>query len=87
MPSAAPAQAAPTAATDAVAPRSASSTDDARSAVAVRADALRLRRDWGADLYRDTRPASDRAVLTAIPYYLWSNRDPGSMLVWIPEAT
>ena len=26
------------------------------------------------------------AKLTAIPYYLWCNRGPGQMLVWIPEG-
>ena len=25
--------------------------------------------------------------LTAIPYYLWNNRQPGKMAVWIPQAT
>ena len=41
--------------------------------------------DWGEALYRAVRPARRPAKLTAIPYYLWDNREPGEMLVWIPE--
>ncbi len=39
--------------------------------------------DWGKELYRE-EPAKwcDLDVL-AIPYYLWDNRDPGEMLVWV----
>jgi DUF1680 family protein len=42
-------------------------------------------RDWGEALYRAAPPARRPAALTAIPYYLWDNREPGEMLVWIPE--
>ena len=40
--------------------------------------------DWGIELYRE-KPAEwcDVEVL-AIPYYLWDNRAPGEMLVWLP---
>ena len=40
--------------------------------------------DWGIQLYR-VKPAEwcDMEI-TAIPYYLWDNRDPGEMLVWLP---
>lgn len=32
-------------------------------------------------------PSSARTVtMTAIPYYAWDNRDPGEMLVWMPES-
>lgn len=41
--------------------------------------------DWQNDLYRWKPPATDTAELTAIPYYLWCNRGPGPMVVWIPE--
>ena len=41
-------------------------------------------RDWGEALYRAVPPSRRPAELTAIPYYLWDNRDPGEMLVWIP---
>ncbi len=42
--------------------------------------------DWGPDLYRTTPPRPSPATLTAIPYYLWANRDPGPMQVWIREG-
>jgi hypothetical protein len=41
---------------------------------------------WGDTLYRANPPAADSAKVTAIPYYLWANREPGRMLVWIPEG-
>jgi DUF1680 family protein len=37
-------------------------------------------------LYSTTPPATREAQLTALPYYLWANREPGSMQVWIAEA-
>ncbi|MBN9159680.1 MAG: hypothetical protein J0I07_01855, partial [Myxococcales bacterium] len=41
--------------------------------------------DWH-ELYR-TAPSREHATtLTALPYYLWANRNKGSMVVWIPEA-
>jgi DUF1680 family protein len=42
--------------------------------------------DWGLDLYRTTPPSPSPATLTAIPYYLWANRTPGPMQVWIREG-
>lgn len=41
--------------------------------------------DWGPDLYRTTPPAPADTTLTAIPYYLWANREAGPMQVWIRE--
>ncbi len=41
--------------------------------------------DWGNTLYRTTPPEQEPATLTAIPYYLWANREPGPMTVWIRE--
>ena len=41
--------------------------------------------DW-TTLYRPTPPRDTPATLTAIPYYLWSNRGRGSMVVWVPEG-
>jgi uncharacterized protein len=41
--------------------------------------------DWQGDLYRNAAPRETTANLTAIPYYLWSNRTKGSMTVWIAE--
>ena len=41
---------------------------------------------WDGDLYRDTPPKAAPATLTAIPYYLWANREPGAMAVWLREG-
>ena len=41
---------------------------------------------WDNRLYRDQPPAEDPATWVAVPYYLWNNREPGRMLVWIPEV-
>ena len=46
--------------------------------------------DWDDELYKpaSTPEASVRPVkLTAVPYYAWANRDPGTMRVWIPEKS
>ena len=40
----------------------------------------------GAALYSTTPPATRDATLAAIPYFLWANREPASMQVWIAEA-
>jgi DUF1680 family protein len=54
--------------------------------VTISADALALADgDWQ-QLYRTAPPAETPATLTALPYYLWNNRQKGSMLVWVPEA-
>jgi DUF1680 family protein len=37
-------------------------------------------------LYSTEPPAAREAALTALPYFLWSNRGRGSMQVWIAEA-
>jgi len=37
-------------------------------------------------LYTTTRPRLQAHKVTAIPYHLWANREPGSMQVWICEA-
>ncbi len=41
---------------------------------------------WNGDLYRSAPPAAAPATLTAIPYYLWANREPGAMAVWLREG-
>lgn len=41
--------------------------------------------DWNGDLYRTTPPTPQPATLTAVPYYIWANREPGPMAVWIRE--
>ena len=41
---------------------------------------------WGESLYRNTPPVALESKLTALPYYLWSNRTKGSMQVWVSES-
>ncbi len=41
---------------------------------------------WGDGLYRSAPPQAVPSPLTAIPYYLWNNREKGSMEVWVSEA-
>jgi hypothetical protein len=53
--------------------------------VALTASAKRLVPSGGA-LYSSAPPATREAPLTALPYHLWANREPGSMQVWIAEA-
>jgi hypothetical protein len=55
--------------------------------VTLVADARRLDgADWNGTLYRTDPPRAVPARLTALPYYLWNNREPGSMQVWLSEA-
>ncbi len=39
-----------------------------------------------APLYRTTPVETQPATFTAVPYYLWNNRQPGRMQVWLPET-
>ena len=56
-------------------------------AIALTADAALARvDDWDGALYRAAPATDDRFRLTAIPYFLWDNRVPGEMLVWLPES-
>jgi DUF1680 family protein len=41
--------------------------------------------EWNGELYRHTPPSDEPAEFTAVPYYIWNNRGPNPMLVWIPE--
>ncbi|MCD7060593.1 glycoside hydrolase family 127 protein [Pelagibacterium xiamenense] len=41
--------------------------------------------DWAETLYRTAPPQESATTLTAVPYYLWANREPGPMTVWIRE--
>jgi len=54
--------------------------------VALEADATAVAEDEWQQLYRTAPPREAPSTLTAIPYFLWANREQGSMLVWIPEA-
>lgn len=40
---------------------------------------------WDNTLYRHEHPSSKPIDILAIPYYVWGNRDPGEMRVWIQE--
>ena len=47
-----------------------------------------IRRDttgWENKLYSTEPPKYTATTLTAVPYYLWANRAPGEMTVWINE--
>jgi hypothetical protein len=54
--------------------------------VALRAEAIAVDESEFRDLYRTSPPKEGPSPLTAIPYFLWANRQQGSMVVWIPEA-
>ena len=54
--------------------------------VTLTARAKAVAEDWGPDLYRTTPPRISDTTLTAIPYFLWCNRGPGPMSVWLREA-
>jgi hypothetical protein len=49
---------------------------------ALRADSTA----WTNDSLYAPSPKPDEVEVTAIPYYAWDNRDPGEMVVWIPES-
>jgi hypothetical protein len=42
--------------------------------------------DWANKLYQPAGAKTREVELTAVPYCVWDNRDPGEMTVWIPEA-
>jgi DUF1680 family protein len=50
-------------------------------------------REWDEHLYSpmgESKPrtrAAGNATLKAVPYYVWANRGPGAMRVWIPTAS
>jgi DUF1680 family protein len=53
--------------------------------IGVTAEALIVTADdWNASLYRMTPPSTAATKMLAIPYYIWCNRGPGRMMVWIP---
>lgn len=45
-----------------------------------------FRAQGGDALYSFSAPAETPCTLKAVPYFLWSNRAPGSMRVWLPET-
>ena len=40
---------------------------------------------WGTALYRGTPATETASLLTAVPYYIWCNRGPNPMQVWLKE--
>ena len=54
--------------------------------VALRTTARRLLPAPDTPLYAPSPPASHDVMLTALPYFLWANREPGSMQVWLAES-
>ena len=68
-------------------PEAAERTDLFDGIVTVVADAEAANaKEWDGELYRSAPPQHAPAKLTAVPYYIWNNRGPNRMLVWIPEA-
>jgi hypothetical protein len=64
---------------------------DPASAIPVSLIALgQVRKSAPVPLYRtvgtDDPAAPESITLTAVPYFLWGNRRPGPMRVWIPVA-
>jgi hypothetical protein len=55
-------------------------------ATTLKAPAKALASADGDALYSTRPPAARDATLTALPYFLWANRQPGSMEVWIAES-
>ncbi|WP_400243665.1 hypothetical protein AB3U99_20870 [Niallia sp. JL1B1071] len=41
--------------------------------------------DYSADLYSFKRPYLEEVTLTAIPYFMWGNRDKGEVKVWVKK--
>jgi uncharacterized protein len=61
------------------------SADLFRGAMMLKAPAKRLVPGKEGALYSTEPPAARDAALVALPYHLWANRAPGSMLVWVAE--
>ncbi len=51
----------------------------------LRGEGRRQRSFGEGELYRTLPPEEEPVALTAVPYYAWSNRAPGDMLVWVRE--
>lgn len=41
--------------------------------------------DWKRTIYRSEKPKTKSVNFTAIPYFAWDNRKPGSMAIWLPS--
>jgi uncharacterized protein len=54
--------------------------------VAIVADAEVAKADEDGALYQRQPFPREAARLTAVPYYIWNNRGPNRMAVWLPET-
>jgi uncharacterized protein len=45
------------------------------------------RKGWEGSLYLNLPPVAEMKTITAVPYYVWNNRGPNAMRVWINEAS
>jgi DUF1680 family protein len=68
------------------APLSVERADAFGGATMLKAPAKELAPGDGGALYSTAQPISRDATLTAVPYFLWANREPSPMQVWIAEA-
>jgi DUF1680 family protein len=68
------------------APLTAERTNAFGGVTMLKAPAKELVSGDGGALYSTTPPISRDTTLAAIPYFLWANREPRSMQVWIAEA-
>ena len=51
---------------------------------AITAKGYRTEEDgWAAELYRPYIRQENEVTVKAVPYFLWGNREPGEMLVWV----
>jgi DUF1680 family protein len=41
---------------------------------------------WNGALYATEPPNAAPVTMTAVPYFLWNNRGPNPMTVWVPES-
>ena len=63
------------------------SADLLGGAMVLKAEGRRAGSAEGEPLYGPAPPESASETITTLPYYLWANREPGSMQVWIAEVT
>jgi DUF1680 family protein len=68
------------------APLSAERADAFGGATMLKTPAKELVTADGDALYSTARPTPREATLSALPYFLWANREPGSVEVWIAKG-
>jgi len=55
-----------------------------KNAIVIKGKAVRtIEDDWGDILYRPCPSHEQEVEFKAIPYFMWGNREPGEMMVWI----